>query len=57
MKKLLLFLLLVTVSKTALADLVNTPTGSPVSDVLLLVGVITVASLLIVRYRRNRSRR
>ena len=57
MKKSLLFLLLVTVSKTALADLVNTPTGSPVSDVLLLVGVITVASLLIVRYRRNRSRR
>jgi len=45
MKKLLLFLLFVTVSKTAFADLVNTPTGSPVSDVMLLVGVIAVATL------------
>jgi len=54
MKKLLLFLLFVTVSKTAFADLVNTPTGSPVSDVMLLVGVIAVATLLFVRYRRSR---
>ena len=57
MKKLLLFLLLVTVSKTAFADLVNTPTGSPFADVMLLVGVIAVASLLVIRYRRTRSRR
>jgi hypothetical protein len=57
MKKFLLFFLLLTVSKAAFADLVNTPTGSPVSDVMLLVGVIAVASLLVVRYRRTRSRR
>lgn len=57
MKKFLLFFLLVSVSKTASADLVNTPTGSPVSDVMLLAGVIAVASLLVVRYRRTRSRR
>lgn len=57
MKKLFLFLLMVTVSKTAFADLVNTPTGSPVSDVMLLVGVIAVTSLLVVRYCRTRSRR
>ena len=57
MKKLLLFLLLVTVSKTAFADLVNTPTGSPFADVMLLVSVIAVASLLVIRYRRTRSRR
>lgn len=57
MKKIFFFLLFVTVSKTAFADLVNTPTGSPVSDVMLLVGVIAVASLLVVRYRRSRNRR
>lgn len=56
MKKFLLFLLLVTVSKTAFADLVNTPTGSTVSDVMLLVGVIAIATLLVIRYRRTRSR-
>lgn len=56
MKKFLLFFILVTVSKTAFADLVNTPTGSPVSDIMLLVGVIAVATLLVVRYRRTRSR-
>lgn len=57
MKKILLFLILVTISKTTFADVVNTPTGSPVSDVMLLVGVIVIAALLIIRYRRTRSRR
>lgn len=57
MKKIFLFLILVTISKTAFADVVNTPTGSPVSDVMLLVGVIVIAALLIIRYRRTRSRR
>lgn len=56
MKKLLLVFLSASISKSAFADVVRTPTGSPVSDVLLLVGVLAVAILLFVRYRRSRNR-
>ncbi|MFN8349676.1 MAG: hypothetical protein U0X91_32045 [Spirosomataceae bacterium] len=56
MKKFLLIFLLASSSERAFADLVNTPTGSPVSDVLLLAGVLAIAALLFVRYRRSRNR-
>lgn len=56
MEKLLLVLPLMAVSGVAFADLVETPTGSPVSDVLLLVGVVAIATLLFVRYRRARHK-
>ncbi|WP_162793914.1 hypothetical protein [Runella rosea] len=56
MKKLPLFLFLMAASRVAFADLVQTPTGSPVSDVLLLVGVLSIAVLLFVRYRRARQK-
>ncbi|RDB03774.1 hypothetical protein [Runella aurantiaca] len=58
MKKLTLFLFLMVASSVAFADLVEVPTGSPapVSDVLLLVGVLSIAVLLFVRYRRARQK-
>ena len=56
MKKLSVFLGLMSLAHLALADVVEPPTGAPVSDLLLVVGVIAIAALLFVRYRRAKHK-
>ncbi len=56
MKKLSVFLGLMNLAHFALADVVEPPTGAPVSDLLLVVGVVAIAALLFVRYRRAKHK-